>query len=281
MTAPSRPVPSPIRMAVLSVEYGATYVLDDSGTRRELRTSVVRCHSDDQEIRELFASFCSSTLAALPAGPAEADLAAEIDKWLGLFWRLQSPTRIEVVGLIGELTVLMEAPDPGRWVRAWHSEPTSTIDFAFSGPRREIEVKATRSATRVHHLSADQAYGGTERYIASILVDLRESGDTIGEVAKHVADRLLSVDDIRRFWELLASECGEAFADFMQERCNWDVSRDSLAFFRVEDVPQPEVTYPLPVGVLGMTFISDFSGAPSIAPRDFFAQAELTPTQPK
>lgn len=272
-TGPSSPIP--VRMAALTCEFGVQYRLDDGITQRTMRVSVIRCRSVDPEVQTLFASFVHELLLALPSDPAETDVADELARWLGLFWRLQAPPRTDVVGLIGELTLIAAASRPEDWVRGWHSLPTSTIDFVLTQPPVEVEVKATQSARRSHTISADQAFSSGNRYFASVRVELRESGMTLGDLARRVTDSLGASEDREAFWSILAAECGASFGELMAERFVADVSDQSLRFFRREDVPRPELGYPLPPGVSGMTFRSDFSSSPSQGPDDFFAGLRL------
>lgn len=265
----THPVPAPIQMAVLSVEYGGTYLLDEGGARREVRVTVVRCNSTDQEIRELFGSFAESLLSALQPVPTENDIAAELERWLGLFWRLQAPPRADLIGLIGELTLLRAAPSRGPWVQGWHADPTSTIDFVVANPHIEVEVKATQSPTRRHTMSGDQAFGAGNRFFASVQVDLRESGGTLGDSAREIADQL-APEDVQRFWHLLASECGSAYAELMSQRFVWQTSSDSLRFFGRDEIPRPKIVQPLPIGVSDLNFTSDFANSPSISAEVFF-----------
>jgi hypothetical protein len=209
-------------------------------------------------------------MAALPATPSENDIAFELDKWLGLFWRLKSPPQTDVVGLIGELTVLRVAACSEAWLRGWHGDPNSTIDFILTEPHVEVEVKTTRSAARRHVISGDQAFGAGNRFFASVQVDLRESGRSIGDFAREIADGL-APEDVQRLWNLISAECGSAYSEMMSERFIWQVSIDSLCFFRRDDVPRPQLTYPFPPGVSGLRFTSDFTNSPSIPADAFFA----------
>ncbi len=265
-----RLTPAPIHMAALSVEFGARYVLDQQGARDDVRVTILRCNSGDPEIRELFGSFSETLLAALPGDPREQDIAVELDKWLGLFWRLQAPARTDVVGLVGELTLLRVAPNLSQWVRAWHGDPASTMDYVVTDPSVEVEVKATQSASRTHTLSGDQAFGDGNRYFASVHVDLRDSGDTVGNFVREIVDDLDVAEDRQRFWSILAGECGSAFAQLMAERFVWQRSAGSIAFFRRDEIPRPEVTYPLPAAVTGLRFTSDLSSSPSMSAGEFF-----------
>ena len=271
---PGASTPVPVRMAALSAEFGVQYVLDDGATQQGLRVSVFHCRSVDAEVRTLFALFADELVSALPSDTDETDIADELAKWLGLFWRLQAPTRTDVVGLVGELTLIRTAPRPEEWVRAWHSVPNSTVDFILTAPPVEVEVKATQSATRSHIISADQAFGPGHRYFASVHVELRDTGTRIGDFARGIADALGNVEDREKFWKILAAECGAFFGDFMAERFIVEVSRESLEFFRRDDIPRPELGYPLPAGVSAMTFRSDFSTSPSQGRENFFVELD-------
>lgn len=264
--------PVPVRMAALGAEFGVEYRLDEGATQQTLRVSVLRCRTVDPEVRTLFASLAHELLLALSNDSAETDIADELAGWLDLFWRLQAPSRTDVVGLVGELTLIRAVPRPEEWVRAWHGVPSSTVDFILTKPAVEVEVKATQSATRSHTISADQAFGPGHRYFASVHVELRDTGTTIGDLARCIADALGNVEDREKFWRILAAECGASFGEFMAERFVADVSDRSLEFFRREDIPRPELGYPLPPGVSGMAFRSDFSTSPSQGPDDFFAE---------
>lgn len=272
--ATDRPTPAPIRMAALSVEFGARYILDHQGVHDDIRVTLLRCNSIDPEIRELFASFAEMLLASLPDEPRESDVAAELDNWVGLFWRLQAPPRTDVVGLVGELCLLRVAPSADEWVRAWHGDPGSTVDFVVADPAVEVEVKATQSASRTHTLSAGQAFSDGNRYFASVHVDLRDSGDTIGNFVRGLADDIESPGARQRFWTILSGECGSGFAPMMAERFVWQQSLNSIRFFKREDVPRPELVYPLPVGIAGLRFTSDFSDAPCLAADVFFTSID-------
>jgi hypothetical protein len=271
---PGASAPVPVHMAALSAEFGVQYVLDEGATQQALRVSVLQCRSLDAEVRTLFASFAFELLSALPRDPREADVADELGTWLGLFWRLQAPSRTDVVGLVGELILIRTAPRPEEWVRAWHSVPTSTLDFMLTDPSIEVEVKATQSATRSHTISADQAFSLGNRYFASLHVELRDTGTTIGDLAREIADGLGTAADREKFWRILAAECGASFGDFMTERFIAERSRESLEFFKRDDIPRPELGYPLPAGVSGLTFRSDFSSSPSQGRDDFFAELD-------
>lgn len=262
-TKPGRHQPATIALQSLRVEYGGVYQLDDGSGEVSLRVSVVRCTSKDPTVREMFGSFCAALLEELPPEPTESDLARSVDAWVALFWELEEPGRANVVGLAGELTVLDQARRPSQWLRAWHVSPFDNVDFAFPSDQLSVEVKATTSQTRVHDISISQStHPPTDhRYFASVIVDLRDSGITLGELVRNISDRLDAASDAVLLWRILTKTCGKQLDAVLRCRIAHDTTRASLEFYRSESVPVPVVELPLPVGVAQLRFKSDFSSS--------------------
>ncbi|MEV7693608.1 PD-(D/E)XK motif protein [Microbacterium sp. NPDC089189] len=257
-----RPVPA-LRLSLLSADYGATYELREGDDVGSLRVCVVRCIASDPEIRNLFATVCAALLKDLPASPSDADVDTEVGKWVSLFWRLQMPARTTVIGLIGELTLLDSVEHLADWIRAWHSDPDANLDFAFATPPLSVEVKATSSQQRVHELSIHQALPMVRdnHFFASVIIELRDSGVRLGDVVAELGERLAGRSEAILLWRSLVAVCGASLGEFLDARYMREVARRSLRFYVSESVPQPSVEFPLPAGVSGLRFRSDFSSA--------------------
>lgn len=256
----SKPIPA-LKLSSLSVDYGVSYQLHKSDAVDQLRVSALRCLTVDPAIRNLFATFCVALLGALPGDPSDADLEREVDKWVALFWRLQAPARTTVIGLIGEVTILDNVEHLGDWVRAWHTSATDNLDFAFSTPSLSVEVKATSGQQRVHELSLHQAIPPITHlhYFASVIVELREAGVRLGDVVDKLTEELTGTFESQLFWQALVEVCGSSLGEFLDARYMRDVARETLRFYEGEAVPKPIVQLPLPAGVSGLRFRSDFS----------------------
>lgn len=255
-----------VHLATLRAEYGVKCQLDEGGVSDSVRVSLVQCRTHDPEIKNLFATFVAALVSDLPQAPSDQTVADAVGRWVTLFWRLRGAPRTSVVGLIGELVVLGSGRDTPKWVAAWHNSPIDAIDFGFVDPRLEIEVKATTGRERVHTLAIHQSKAlDAERYFASLLVELRDTGITVEDAAQAIADRLPSADDRLKFWATVADACGEHFSDYLSTRFIQETSASTLAFYPVDEVPAPEVCLPLPIGVSDLAFRSDFS---SVLPVD-------------
>lgn len=249
-----------MRLATLTAEYGIKCQLAVSGVTNDVRVSLVQCRTDDLEVKNLFATFVAALVSELPAMPTEQMIADSVERWVGLFWRLQAPPRTDVVGLIGELVVLDSGGSTAAWAAAWHNSPMDAIDFGFTGPRLEIEVKATTGRERVHTLAIHQSHAPeSERYFASLMVELRDTGEAVGDLARGIADRLVAEDDRRRFWITIADVCGQQLSGYLATRFIRETSARTLAFYPADEVPAPVVELPLPIGVSDLQFRSDFS----------------------
>lgn len=261
-----KPVPV-LKLSSLSADYGTTYELHRDVTVEALRVCVVRCTSSDPAVRTLFATFCVALLEELPGDPSDSDIEHQVGKWVALFWRLQAPARVTVIGLIGELTLLDRVENVTDWVRAWHNDATDNLDFAFSTPPLSVEVKATSGQQRVHELSIHQALPtiDEQHYFASVIVELREAGVRLGDVVDAIAGKLTNTHEAALFWRSLANVCGASLGEFFETRYMRGIANNSLQLYPARSVPQPIVQLPLPAGVSGIRFRSDFS---SVEPTD-------------
>lgn len=253
--------PPSLRLSSLEADYGAIYQLHEGDGTESLRASVIRCTSAEHEIRKLFVTFAIAVLEAMPDEPYDADVEAQVNKWATLFWRLREPARSSVVGLIGELTLLDAVEQTSDWVRAWHANPTDNLDFAFNEPALSVEVKATTGQQRVHELSIHQATPIIidHHYFASVVVELRHTGDRVGDVVERIAERLDSPSALSQFWRVLTDVCGSSLPSYLEVRFMSAVAGKSLQFYGSESVPRPQIELPLPAGVSRVRFQSDFS----------------------
>lgn len=255
-SVPTRPA---LRLSLLSADYGASYELHEPDGVEALRACVVRCTTSNPAIQALFGTLCAALLESLPAEPNEADIEAEVSRWVSLFWRMQMPPRTSVVGLIGELTLLDSVTNLADWVRAWHTFPTDNLDFAF--PTLSVEVKATSNQQRVHVLSAYQTrpVGHDDHYFASVIVEIRNTGDRLGDVVADLGERLKGTPESEMLWRSVADVCGSSLNDFSETRYMREAARKSIRFYAADSVPQPVIGLPLVTGVSGIKFQSDFS----------------------
>ncbi|MGP5248469.1 PD-(D/E)XK motif protein [Corynebacterium variabile] len=250
-----------VRLATLSAHYGVSCRLRSSHSARTARVSLIYCLSSDSEVRTIFLDFAINLFYGLPDKPSDNDVAAGVDQWLRLFRKLDSIPRSGVVGLIGELVVIEAGDSLDRWVRAWHLNSNDAIDFTFERPQLEVEVKSTQGARRVHKVSANQAYDRImDSFFASVVVDLRTNGTSVGDFARSIADSLSDEESRLLLWTTIAGVCGKRLQEYLSVCFSKESTMSSLSFYRSDQIPKPSLDLPMPQGVLDLHFTSDFSG---------------------
>ena len=100
-------------------------------------------------------------------------------------------------------------------------------------------------------------------FFASVIVEFRDSGVLLGDVIEELASQLNDPDDERYYWSAITDACGTALQEYFALRYMREDSRSSLRLYAAASVPQPVVALPLPAGVSGIRFRSDFT---SVAP---------------
>ena len=271
--------PRPLRLAALSADFGLNCALEDGGGLQIVRVSVLRCTASERSTGELFATVCGAIAESLSQPPSELEFADLIARWSSLFWRLGQRVETDVVGLAGELVVLRQAQNVDEWLQAWHAQPTDTLDFEFVPSRAAVEVKTTRGSERKHPVSLAQVAEPrlSNRFFASVLVQLNDSGELLGDIVRDIADRLDADASRLRLWDILTKTCGDGLSDTLMRRLDVDKAARSLAFFRAQDIPLPLVDQPIPAGVSAIKFTSDFSLAEEVSATVVNAAANLEP----
>jgi hypothetical protein len=91
-----------------------------------------------------------------------------------------------VTGLMGELLVLLNAPDREAAIKAWHSKTDAAFDFSWENFR--LEVKTTKGPVREHNFSSNQIPGpnGIQLQVASVKLITTEIGQTLGDLVNIV-----------------------------------------------------------------------------------------------
>lgn len=269
-TTKSSTPPAALRLVSLAADFGVVARLAMNNVSNEVRVSILRCEAHEENLRLLFASVCSTYLELLTAAPTEAEFSSYIARWLTLFWQLSQKASSDISGLAGELSLILASTERVRWVEAWHSDPNALYDFSFPGTNRSVEVKSTRGHGRNHVVSLDQATGtqSSTCVFASVQLSFDESGDTIGDMVREILDSLEQEPSRLKLWSVVVRTCGSSLDEMLSTRLNTEVALKSIAFYAASDIPKPVIMSPLPDGVSGVTFRSDFELAQPLASAD-------------
>lgn len=246
----------PLRLAGISARYSVPCSIQDDGPEAIEHLSIVECLDPEPAAEGHFGACMDSVMSTFPAQPLIQQVVGAVERLVAIFQALSAPPQREVTGVIGELCVILAAADPVMAVRAWHMDPIERYDFAADGLR--LDVKATKSAERIHSLSADQACppAGVIGLLASVIVREASGGASLRQLIDRIVRRLRNDGDATlRLHQGLARILGSSLPAAMDYRFDLEAAVESLAFFDLTEVPA--VRPPFPAGVSHVRFRVD------------------------
>ena len=172
-----------------------------------------------------------------------------------------------IVGLIGEILVLLDSDNIEEAFSYWRNENLAKYDF--SGSNFRLDAKSTLSDKRIHHFSSGQIPGQNPEitFIASILVNRVERGTTFFDFISKFLDKLNSSNQriaIQRIIETL----GIHHSYVLDFEFDYEATFASIRYLASEDIPRPVQNS----GVLSMNWKADVEfNSPEFIDFDFFA----------
>lgn len=246
----------PLRLAGISARYSVPCSIQDDGPEAIEHLSIVECLDPEPAAEGHFGACMDSVMSTFPARPLIQHVAGAVERLVAIFQALSAPPQREVTGAIGELCVILAAADPAAAVRAWHMDPMERYDFAVDGLR--LDVKATKSAERIHSLTADQACppAGVIGLLASVMVRQASGGVSLRQLVDRIVGRFRNDGEATlRLHQGLARILGSSMLAAMEHRFDLEAAVESLAFFDLSEVPA--VRPPFPPGVSDVRFRVD------------------------
>lgn len=267
--------PAPIRLQNLMVSYDVPCIITHpSGTQEQDEFTIVKCSNVDPRLYPHFLRIVSPIVIALGATPTSAAVRRAISGLVELFQALASPAKKSIQGLWAELFLIRRSSSPMAVASAWHRFADEHFDFT-AGPER-IEVKSSSNRRREHHFSLAQlsSPGPLRIVIASVFVERAGGGVSLRRVFEETRSVLMSNATLAtQFDASFYSTLGSSWSDAMDERFDWELAEESLAFFYADTVPKVEG--PIPATVSDVRFRSDLSGVTPLRHDDLRAAGTL------
>lgn len=248
----------PLRLAGLEARFAVPSKVAEPGSKERVETlTAIVCLSHEHEVENYFASATESLIALLPSEPTTAQVVEAVDKLVALFQKLRRPARGPLAGIVGEICMLYAARNTAAAVAGWHTDPEDHYDFVIG--RLRLDVKASTNRHRAHVVSFEQANPppGCLGLLASIWIETAGGGTSIAELLHLVESKLATDHDAHsKLRSVVADALGETFLRAMEWRFDLALAKSSLTFY--DPTAVPAVRPPLPAGVSGVRFISDF-----------------------
>ena len=157
-----------------------------------------------------------------------------------------------IVGLIGEIIILLDSREIDRAFQFWRNENHAKYDF--SGTNFRLDAKSTLSERRIHHFSSSQIPGQNPEitFIASILVNRVEKGTSFPDFVSIFLNSL-STDNQRVGIQRIIETLGVHPSYVYDFEFDYEATLDSLRYLTARDIPCPVQTD----GVLSMNWKAD------------------------
>lgn len=205
------------------------------------KSSVLRCRFDRSDAS--LAQIVSGVLASL------IDLEVRFQDAGHAVWVMRKifadgfrarPDQAMVLGLLGELTVLLAAPDIIEAAHAWHIDKDGRYDFSWHSQR--LEVKATTSTLREHRFSSFQLppLHGIEVWVASVQLGVVEVGESVADIYERIANRLPQ-DLAHKVASVITETAGLPPNLVTEPAIDLASSQAGIRLFASADIPTPRI----------------------------------------
>lgn len=249
------------RILLASLTYKPDVACRFDSDDNERLCTVLRCTSLDTEKRDLFLRLVDSWLPTMPGFDTGIEVDQAVARLVDLFDALERPGTGDVLGLWGELFVMLAADDPREVLRAWRCDPFERHDFVATAARLEVK---TAIGVRRHHFSLEQLQppAGSRLVIASVVTKPSGRGLSIDDLRTRLINRIDNPHLSFRIEQTIASTLGERWKETTSQRYATDLASESLAFFDSEIVPRVDPR--LPPEVSQVRFAVELDTLPTI-----------------
>ena len=233
-------------------------IAEEGGPEVQQSVCVLEVKGRAADDRRVFASVASAVADALgPEGTPEA-LAEVLEALIDLFMPAHAP-RGSLLGLWGELVVILSQAHPEDLVRAWHVDPRGLHDFVIEG--RRLEVKTSQTGKREHQFSARQLVedGKVSVDVVSVVTAPTDVGTTVTDLVEELDSVLVNSPELRmKVQRVVADTLGETWVEVVGAHA-WDreYARASAQVFGASDLPAVDTSSPR---VLSVRVVMDCTG---------------------
>lgn len=256
----------PIELKLVRAFFNSPAEIERGGESRQVNCCAICSKTNDPEMVRFFFCALAGVVDSLPPHPSSGEVAQSIRRVVQLFAKLTTQPKGSIQGLWAELAVICWARDPDLLVSTWHDDPNDLFDFILDSAA--LEIKSHSGPNRVHLISHEQVCppAPIKSVFASIRCIPTHGGHSLQDMIETATNRLASAAGKEKLNSVVAAVLGETIEAAL--RCTFDISaaRNSLLFFR--DAGVPRLRPPIPPGVTGVRYFSDFSKGEPTSPDD-------------
>jgi hypothetical protein len=249
----------PIELRNLSVRSNLSCRVRTNGVEHEGLFTVCMCTSSDANLHGLFLEAVDVIVgqASLISANAIHDVIAGL---VELFRALSMAPETSILGLWGELFLVLQSAEPETLVSAWHQVPNDRFDFAKATERLEVK---TAARTRKHHFHLPQLETpDVDVLVASVVTESSAAGATVQDLVQAIVAKA-GPQVSGSLMHAVAAALGRDLPGWTAMRYDLSMAHRSLKYFAAGSIPRPQVS---DRRVSDVRFLADLSDLDAVEP---------------
>jgi hypothetical protein len=222
--------------------------------------TMLELKSKDLDLQKYFIDLSIILINRIGNSPTIQSTKDEILKIESIFRKLSKISKLDSIGLWGELFIIESSKDPEYLLHSWHINSTAKLDF--NDGHSKIEVKTTTQKRRVHHFEMNQLwnYMGSPTIVASILTEEIDNGRSISDLIQSIKNKVPTLA-YQALIEKVFEVVGDNIDAFGEIKYDYSMSKSEIKFFDGNIIPRPGL---IPKEVTYIKFKSDLTGIPGL-----------------
>jgi len=236
--------------------------------------SLILFRCSDASLIKYFFSIISIFLESLALSNLEHELLQAYQDLIEIFRSLNETPVSTIQGLWSELFLIDRAKMPEAVLACWHSNPRNKFDFEAGTDK--LEIKSTRTMSRLHTFSAEQL-NVDENFnilIASIFIIENEQGKSVKDLMHQVENKLGRSTQLFKLQVIAAKTLGAGLQDSANLKYDESLAASSLRFYDRKEIDKIE-SQNIPNRVSEVHFKSDLSMIRPVSPNEFNPESYL------
>lgn len=261
---------APVVLENLSVNYGVNCRISENGVKTNEILTILKFRNVNDDLIDTIGDVVSLLLRRIPRYN-EKELTDLVHQLIDLFRHLNDVPDSTIIGLWGELLVILQSNNPTDVARSWHATPLDRFDFSHENLR--VEVKTT-TGPRQHSFGWEQLLESdeTQIVIASVILTEDQNGMNVFELVNRITDQISDKSVIQKILGITSKTLGQNQDGNSHRRFNLTSAEANLRFYRSSSVPKP---LPPPPGVFQLRFKSDLQLSPPTPKSELTVLGEL------
>ncbi|WP_318640757.1 PD-(D/E)XK motif protein [Flavobacterium ardleyense] len=243
----------------ISIRFNQRCQLKAKGKKNtEGNYTIIALKTDSVDLQEYFLNIIYFIVLKLAEIAKLKELKIEVENLIILFTKFSKLPTKSIQGLWAEILVIEQSLNPEYLIKSWHVSPKDKFDF--NDGIDKIEVKSTANSKRIHSFSVEQLNPNenSKLIIASVFAVETGKGKSIFDLVKSIADKIENSDVLNIINEVIIDTLGSDFEKSFEHFFDYQLAKDTLAFFESETVPKINSTL-ISKEVSNVHFDSDLS----------------------